>query len=376
MQNALDAVPSARYRERVVFISAARQVWGAEVSLLTLAEAMNAGGVETALVAPEGELAERASESGVATVVSVAAGPRPDQGRPAQSWRLWRAYARQARPGDHLVVFSYYLMGLAPVFAPRLRRTGVRLCLDLHDTLESRKARWSVQASSRVADAVIGCSAFTAGQLAAHPHVFSLHRAVDPELLPRHDRARGGRPMRVGIVGRISPEKRHAVLIEAMARLGGDSELVVRGAGDGWSDDHVRHVLDAGHRRLGPRFVLEGRVPAREALADLDVVVVGNPREPMGRTVLEAQLSGVVAVVPDTGGAAELVADGRTGLVYTHDDPADLARVLSRLRVDPDLAARIRAHAGDHVARPPAYAADYLRLLRIPTHPLSELGLR
>ena len=35
---------------RVVFISAARQVWGAEVSLLTLAEALADQGVRVALV--------------------------------------------------------------------------------------------------------------------------------------------------------------------------------------------------------------------------------------------------------------------------------------------------------------------------------------
>ena len=42
---------------RVVFLSAARQVWGAETSLLTLARALTDAGVSTALVCPAGGLA-------------------------------------------------------------------------------------------------------------------------------------------------------------------------------------------------------------------------------------------------------------------------------------------------------------------------------
>ncbi|WP_226344578.1 glycosyltransferase family 4 protein [Agilicoccus flavus] len=428
---------------RVVFLSAARQVWGAEVSLLTLAQALSAGGVRTAVVCPPGELARRAPGAGVSQVRPAGVSAEGELGRVREAWQLWSTYAKDAKAGDRLVVFSYYLLGLAPVFAPLLRRRGVRIGLDFHDTLTSRKARWAVGAGSLACDRVIACSAFTAGQLAHHPGVAHLHRPVVERTTPtrsaapigagvdalptgapvavaslerdrrgteaepvggavathappraphstprprpgdpgevatcseRDRRPGGGRApaaearrepgrFRVGIIGRISPEKRHELLIDAVDRLGGDADLVVRGGDDGWAGDYPTRLLRAGHDRLGQRFRMEGRVAPERAMAELDVVVVGNPAEPMGRTVLEAADRGVVAVVPDSGGASELVEEGVSGFVYRHDDPADLARVLDRVRREPALVSDMVSVAQSRIPRPAQYARDYLRLL-------------
>ncbi len=83
---------------RVVFFSAARQVWGAEVSLLTLASALTDQGVDVVVVCPSGELADRAVEAGIATVHAVP--PVADsvtQGRMRDSQRLWQTCLRIAR---------------------------------------------------------------------------------------------------------------------------------------------------------------------------------------------------------------------------------------------------------------------------------------
>lgn len=456
---------------RVVFISAARQVWGAEVSLLTLAEALTDQGVRVGLVCPDGELAERAATAGIEQVYSVR--PRsdsPTQGRMRESTRLWGRYLRAARRGDVLVIFSYYLLAQAPAMRPLLRARGVRIVLDLHDDLVSRKARWAVRAGSRGVDAVIACSDFTATQLSRHPRVSYLHRPVaeSPRPVPadtaqsrtaqprfarsrshadsateagavsdtasspasrrtaasvpagarpgpaaaggltwaaaRHEpsdgpaswpsaaaidgtdptqsahsagpaassrgpqldaeRGTAPRPLRVGIIGRITPEKRHHMVIEAMRRVHASAELVVRGAGDGFSGDLAHEVFEAGRRLLGDRWVPEGRVAQHKAVDDLDVLVVGNPREPMGRTVLEAQSRGVVAVVPDSGGAQELVEDRVTGLVYAAEDADDLARAIDTVAADAALAAQMAQAAQVRVPRPAPYATEYLRRLR------------
>ncbi len=488
---------------RVVFISAARQVWGAEVSLLTLAEALADQGVRVALVCPEGELAQRAGGAGIEQVYSVR--PRSDaltKGRMRESTRLWGRYLRAARRGDVLVIFSYYLLAQAPAMRPLLRARGVRIVLDLHDDLVSRKARWAVRAGSRGVDAVIACSDFTAAQLSRHPRISYLHRPVaeSPRAMPadgaaesgatraqaplapprsgagsasdvdatsdatsseatspaatssaaaaaarrpaasvsaggrpgfaaaggltwadasdqptsgpavgpsswplaepteasratgpsepsepsestgphpaagpaasardpRTDAGRGTaqRPLRVGIIGRITPEKRHHMVIEAMRRVHASAELVVRGAGDGFSGDLAHDVFEAGRRLLGDRWVPEGRVAQHKAVDDLDVLVVGNPREPMGRTVLEAQSRGVIAVVPDSGGSQELVEDRVTGLVYAAEDADDLARAIDTVAADAPLAARMAQAARVRVPRPAPYATEYLRRLR------------
>ena len=219
-----------------------------------------------------------------------------------------------------------------------------------------------MRSCARACDAVIACSRFTARQVNGHPKVSFLHRPVNADAVVSVSTGRGigaGRPFRVGIVGRISEEKRHPLLIEAVRRLGDGAELVVRGGDDGSSARYVGQVLDQGRQTLGGRFVEEGRVAPERSLDDLDVVVVGNPAEPMGRTVIEAQTRGVVAVVPDSGGSHELVEDGVTGMVYAHDDAEDLARVLRRVAQDQPLAARIAQESSQHVTRPGEYARAY-----------------
>ncbi len=461
-------------------MSATREVWGAEVSLLTLAAALRARGVDVAVVALPGELAEHARAAGHDVYV---ADPGAETGRVMVARHLWREYAQHVRLGDRLVLFSYILTAWAPLYRRRLSARGVRIALDLHDQLESRKAFWSVRLTSEAVDTIIACSAFTAAQMGAREGVYALHRPVTTDLAdsgidrssrsagtppgqesdlaasrsvapgrsagtvpgleegaaehaaraisvagmrpgfspshggstgdaglpgsdpadrpaphhagsapggvpgrgaraplrrpasragtlgaaasqPRvHPRTGSARPFRVGIVGRISREKRHELVIAATSLVDRDVQLVIRGSAFGEAQEYAAHVDDEGARLLGPRYVNEGRVPAAEALSGLDAVVVGNPAEPMGRTVLEAQLQGVVAVVPDTGGSCELVENEHTGLVYASDDVDDLARVLVRLIDSPDLAARIARDAVASVPHPAEYAAAYLSRL-------------
>lgn len=164
---------------RVVFLSAARQVWGAEVSLLTLSRGLADAGVTQAIVCPEGELATSATAAGIEGVHPVT--PRSeavDQGRMRESLRLWQRCLQVVRPGDTLVIFSYYLLALLPAVRPVLRRRGVHVALDLHDDFTSPKARAVLRAGSTAVDTVIACSRFTAAQLPHHPRISSLHRPV------------------------------------------------------------------------------------------------------------------------------------------------------------------------------------------------------
>lgn len=344
--------------------------------MLTLARALSDQGVELALVCPAGELAQRAASEGIREVYSVEPTTQAlNEGRLQDCIRLWRACLHHVRRGDHVVIFSYYLLALAPGARPLLHARGVKITLDLHDQLVTPKARLGVQAGSMGVDSVIACSRFTASQLSHRPRVSYLHRAVSraakrtplgaggPAGARRPEACDGYRPLRVGIVGRISEEKRHLLLIDAVCRLGPRAVLVVRGAGDGFSDRYTSRVLAYGRDMLGERFVCEGRVPPDEALDHLDVLVVGNPQEPMGRTVLEAQSQGVIAIVPDSGGASELVEDGVTGLQYIHDDAVDLAATIAKVAGDATLASRITQTAMQRVPQPEDYAQDYRRLL-------------
>ena len=98
-------------------------------------------------------------------------------------------------------------------------------------------------------------------------------------------------------------------------------------------------------------------------MRNLDVLVVANASEPLGRTVIEAQLAGVVVVVPDRGGAFELVKPRITGLCYVADDASSLAALLHEVLGDPRLRSEL-THRGRQAAiatsDPDLYAAAYV----------------
>ncbi|HEX5272251.1 MAG TPA: glycosyltransferase, partial [Gemmataceae bacterium] len=67
--------------------------------------------------------------------------------------------------------------------------------------------------------------------------------------------------------------------------------------------------------------------------------------ETFGRTIVEAFARGTPVVASRLGAMAELVADGRTGLLFTPGDAPDLAAAVRRLLADPAALAGTRRAA-------------------------------
>lgn len=162
-------------------------------------------------------------------------------------------------------------------------------------------------------------------------------------------RARLGLPASAPLVlsvSRLVPRKGMDVLIEAAARLAPDyPDLVVAIAGEG--RDRAR--LDRLIRRSGAPVRLLGRVsdadlPGLYACADIFTLCcrsrwAGLEQEGFGIVFLEAAAAGVASVAGASGGAAEAVIDGETGLVVAEPgDPRALAAALRRLLDSPTLA--------------------------------------
>ena len=87
--------------------------------------------------------------------------------------------------------------------------------------------------------------------------------------------------------------------------------------------------------------VAHDRIPT--VLASLDVLVVPSVWiENSPFVIKEAFAAGVPVVASNLGGMAELVEDGRNGLLFEAGDAADLRRVIARLLDEPGLLARLR----------------------------------
>jgi phosphatidyl-myo-inositol dimannoside synthase len=160
-------------------------------------------------------------------------------------------------------------------------------------------------------------------------------------------------------LSRLVPRKGMDVLVEAAALLAPDRpDLVVAIGGSGRDSSRLARLIN----RTGAPVRLLGRVPdddlpALYGCADVYAMVcrtrwAGLEQEGFGIVYLEAAASGVPQVAGASGGAAEAVADGETGIVVAApDDAAAVARALARLldaapmREAMGAAARTRAEA-------------------------------
>jgi glycosyltransferase involved in cell wall biosynthesis len=153
----------------------------------------------------------------------------------------------------------------------------------------------------------------------------------------------------IAYVGRLSPEKGVAVLLDAMARLPGVPLVIV---GDGPQATvlrernaarHLEHVTFTGHLS---RPATEGVIARSVALV---VPSLWSENAPM--VVLEAARAGTPVIASDRGGLRELMA--RTGgCAVAPGNPEELARAIDRVWNDPDMRERVgstwRAHRAVH----------------------------
>ena len=148
----------------------------------------------------------------------------------------------------------------------------------------------------------------------------ALPPAVDGETFNTRNRDEGlwkslsiSQPHRLLYCGRISLEKNLPLLAESFKLLcarRGDTALVV--AGDGPYLATLKETL-AGL----PAYFLGCQVDAQLATlyASSDLLVFPSRTDTLGQVVMEAQASGLPALVSNEGGPAEIVQDQVTGLV-------------------------------------------------------------
>jgi len=143
----------------------------------------------------------------------------------------------------------------------------------------------------------------------------------------------------VGTVGRLSPVKYQALLVDAFARACRDAgpastrwRLVV--AGDG--PDRAALESRVASSGFAERVWMTGTrddVPA--LMAGFDLFVLPSLAEGISNTILEAMACALPVVATRVGGNAELIEPGRTGALVPSDDADAMAAVLREYAVDP-----------------------------------------
>jgi glycosyltransferase involved in cell wall biosynthesis len=150
------------------------------------------------------------------------------------------------------------------------------------------------------------------------------------------DRPDGTRPLCIGYVGRLTPEKGVEVLLRAAA---GQSGWRLRIVGDGPARDDLETL--AGRLEFDGRVAFTAALPHHELpelYRDLDVLVIPSlptPRwqEQFCRVAVEAMASGVPIVASASGSLPEVVGDA--GLLVPPGDPVALGEALTELAGSP-----------------------------------------
>jgi glycosyltransferase involved in cell wall biosynthesis len=275
----------------------------------------------------------------------------------------WLRVAKDIRRRECDVVWVSNLSQALPV----LRRVHPRAKLVLHMHCE-----WLIQLDERMierrlreADLIVGCSEHITEPIRRRfpqhaARCRTIYNGVDIGPEPRADRV--GDAVTLLHVGRISPEKGHHVLVEALNDVVGshpEVRLVLVGEESvvpfdwavGISHDPVvrdlerfygRSYLEQVKERMSPalaeRTEFAGRLSYEETArryAEADLFVFPSFFEAMPVPPIEAMAAGVPVVSTRAGGAVESIVEGRTGVFVERDDPRALAGAVVELIEDP-----------------------------------------
>lgn len=145
-------------------------------------------------------------------------------------------------------------------------------------------------------------------------------------------RARHGLPVDrplFGFVGRFSPEKELATLLQAWREVARRSDAALVLVGDGPQRTRLAAMASGLPVHLLP-FVAD-RERLAELVACLDVYVSPGSIETFGLAALEAMASGVPVLGADRGGVAELLRRSGAGLTFASGDPGALAEAVHEM---------------------------------------------
>jgi glycosyltransferase involved in cell wall biosynthesis len=156
----------------------------------------------------------------------------------------------------------------------------------------------------------------------------------------RADLVLGDKPT-ILLLGRISKEKGHAVLLEALRILRARRLYPIAiFAGDGPLEGELKATCDATGLSAQVRF-LGYRTDVPTLFAAANLVVLPSFSEGLPLVAIEALAAARALVATNVDGIPEIVRDNETGLLVPPNDPAALAEAIARVLQDAALANRL-----------------------------------
>jgi len=149
-------------------------------------------------------------------------------------------------------------------------------------------------------------------------------------------------------IGRLSPVKNHAMLLDALAAL--SLPFHARIIGDGECRTELQSKIKS--LDLEQKVELLGEVTqTTEYLAKADIFVLSSNYEGLPLSVLEAMSMGLPVIATDVGGVKEAVLNEQTGLLSVRKDAMQFAKNIAKLESRPELRKQYGERAQSHYAQ-------------------------
>jgi glycosyltransferase involved in cell wall biosynthesis len=216
--------------------------------------------------------------------------------------------------------------------------------------------------SEMTRDRLTGYGVAAAKMTAVHNAV-DLPPAVRPAPLREEFHIPPDAPLLVA-AGRLSAEKGHRFLVEALAHLRSAPRPHAVLLGEGREKESLRNLarfLDVADRVHMAGF----RSDPLPVLRAADLVVNPSLTEGLPNVVLEAQSLEVPVVATQVGGVAEIIESGRTGWLVPAGDSAALAAAIRHALADPERARRMAATGRARIAEHFSFAVQAERLMAV-----------
>jgi glycosyltransferase involved in cell wall biosynthesis len=336
----------------ILFLDQFSDLGGAQRCLIELLPAVRDRGWQAHVAAPgDGPLRDRALTLG-ASYRQIASGPYQSGGKSLSDFfHFVRELPKLANEIATLAADSHaeivYVNG--PRLLPAARfglPNGIPIVFHCHSYLRQRYAAAlaGISLASATAKVIASCR-FVAGPLRPYINSTVIYNGVDS----CEAGSRPARPStnRIGVLGRIAPEKGQLDFLKAARLLPSHYQFVICGAPLFSNPSALSYFERVREQAAGlPVEFLGWRDDVSAVLSTLDLLVVPSaPGEATTRVILEAFAAGVPVVASNSGGIPEIVSDGETGFLTPPCNPAQLAARIRAAMVNPSALHRIADNA-------------------------------
>ncbi|SDN95976.1 Glycosyltransferase involved in cell wall bisynthesis [Desulfonauticus submarinus] len=147
-------------------------------------------------------------------------------------------------------------------------------------------------------------------------------------------------PLRLGVIGALSPQKGHELLLRTLVKLNLDFELWIIGSGK--LERFLQNLVHS--LQLTNKVKFLGFVESNKVLSQLDILIVPSvDGEGSSATIKEGWASGVPVIASDLEANLELIKPNINGLIFKRKDPSSLLELIKKLLNNSELYEKLKA---------------------------------